>query len=120
MKKSRKVLEKVEFELSYSPVLGFSTKILLLKRGFPLAKFFLGPKNCIIGGVPVLGFYLPHTKRYVPIFIPNDLMRLTLSINSHINEVINVPCGPPMMDYPETSGNLPETSAVGFQQVFRF
>ena len=34
--------------------------------------------------------------------------------------LISIPCGPLMMDYPETSGNLPETSAAGFWQVSEF
>ena len=34
--------------------LGFSTKILLLQRDFPLTRFFSGPKNRDKGGVPVL------------------------------------------------------------------
>ena len=46
--------QKVDFELSYSPFYGFSTKILLLQRGFPLTRFFPGPKNRVKGGVPVL------------------------------------------------------------------
>ena len=49
-----KTWEKVDFELSNSPFWGFSTKILLLKHGFPLTRFFKGPKNRGKGGVPVL------------------------------------------------------------------
>ena len=31
-----------------------------------------------------------------------------------------IPCGPSMMDYSETLGNLPETSVVDFRQVSGF
>ena len=47
-----KTSEKVDFELENSQFWGFSTKILLLYRGFPLTRFFLGPKNRVKGGVP--------------------------------------------------------------------
>ena len=41
------LLKKVPFH-------GFSTKILLLWHGFPLARFFSGQKNRVKRGVPVL------------------------------------------------------------------
>ena len=53
IKNSLEIRKKVDFELSYSPFLGFSTKILLLYSGFPLTRFLLGPKNRVKGGVPV-------------------------------------------------------------------
>ena len=45
--------QKVDFGIQKVPFPGFSTKILLLKHGFPLKRFFSWPKNSIKGGVPV-------------------------------------------------------------------
>ena len=58
--KRLEIREKVDFELLYPPFLGFSTNILFLQRGFPLTRFFLGPKNRVKGGVPVIDLIQPN------------------------------------------------------------
>ena len=42
-----KTWKKVDFELPNSPFWGFSTKILLLQRGFPLTRFFQAQKTAL-------------------------------------------------------------------------
>ena len=56
-KKVLKINKKADFELWYSPFWGFSTRILLLQRGFPLTRFSPSPKNRVKRGVPLPFIY---------------------------------------------------------------
>ena len=49
--------QKVDFGSRKVPFSCFSTKILLLYRGFPLTWFYWVAKNCVKGGVPVLWYF---------------------------------------------------------------